>query len=107
MATRHPRIGVTADEELRAALAATRHLVDEPDRRSQAGQLRRLALIGAGSLLEGPESSHAARDCRRVVARPGVRPATRRLTDFPWLEGQEVDHTCESTRTLDWVRGDR
>lgn len=105
MATQHPRIGVTADDELRAALAATRHLVGEPEGRSQAGQLRRLALIGARSLLEGPDSSRSARDYRSILARPGVRPATRRLTGFPWLDDQEVDHAREATRTLDRVRG--
>lgn len=105
--TKQPRIGVTADAELRAALAATRDLVGEPDRRSQAGQLRRLALIGADALLEESSLTPGERDYQRILARSGGASPRAPRTTFPWLEGQEIDETNEASRILDWVRGER
>jgi hypothetical protein len=107
MATKHPRIGVTKDPDLAAALDATRPLLAPEETRSEAGHVRRLALIGARALGHGSAEARAALDRRRLLERPGVRPATRSLDDLPWLVGQPVDAERRASRALDWVRGER
>ena len=108
MATSHPRIGVTKDRELAAALERTRAQLDAAETRSEAGHVRRLALIGAGVLSAGVPQARAALDRQRVLERPGVRPATRDLlAELEWLDGAPVGEERRATRVLDWVRGDR
>ena len=107
MATAHRRIGVTRDPELAAALAATRGLLDRADTRSEAGQVRRLALLGARVLVDGRDDGHAARARQRLLDLPGVRPATRSLDELRWLDEDPVDPSGEASEALDWVRGGR
>ena len=107
MGTTHPRIGVTRDPALAAALDATRPLLGSEETRSEAGHVRRLALIGAQALGKGTVEARAARDRHRFLGRPGVRPATRSLDDLPWLEADPVDEGRRASRALDWVRGER
>lgn len=107
MATLHPRIGVTRDPDLAAALDATRPLLRDEETRSEAGHVRRLALIGARALRAGTADARAALDRQRVLERPGVRPATGGFDDLPWLDSDAVDDDREASRTLDWVRGGR
>jgi hypothetical protein len=107
MGTAHPRIGVTKDPDLAAALDATRPLLDSEETRSEAGHVRRLALIGARALGEGTLQVRAALDRQRVLERPGVRPATRGLDELPWLETDPVDDERGATRSLEWARGER
>ena len=108
MATSHPRIGVTKDRELAAALERTRAQLDPSETRSEAGHVRRLALIGAGALSAGGPQARAALDRQRVLDRPGVRPATRDLlAELQWLDGAPVDEERRGTRALEWVRGGR
>lgn len=77
MGTIHPRIGVTKHLDLAAALDLTRALLDPEETRSEAGHVRRLALIGADALGAGKTQARAALDRQRLLKRPGVRPATR------------------------------
>ncbi len=107
MGTTHPRIGVTKDPDLAAALALTRPLLDPEETRSEAGHVRRLALIGAGTLGAGTTQARAALDRQRLLERPGVRPATRGLEDLPWSDTDPVDEDRRASRTLEWVRGER
>ncbi len=107
MGTMHPRIGVTKDPALAAALDATRPLLRSEETGSEAGHLRRLALIGARALEKGTVEARAALDRQRLLDRPGVRPATRNLDDLPWLQTEPVDEKRRASRTLDWVRGER
>jgi hypothetical protein len=107
MATAHPRIGVTKDSDLAAALDATKPLLDPEETRSEAGHVRRLALIGARALGEGTAQARAALDRQRVLERPGVRPATRSLDELPWLETDAVDDERRASRSLEWARGER
>ena len=107
MGTTHPRIGVTKDPDLSAALDATRPLLGSDETRSEAGHVRRLALIGAQALGKGTVEARVALDRQRLRERPGVRPATRGLDDLPWLEADPVDEDRRASRTLDWVRGER
>ncbi len=107
MATTRPRIGVTKDPDLAAALEITRPLLDPEETRSEAGHVRRLALIGAGALGAGTTQARAALDRQRLLERPGVRPATCGLEDLPWLEADPVDEDRRASRTLEWVRGER
>lgn len=107
MATTYPRIGVTKDSDLAAALDATRPLLDSEETRSEAGHVRRLALIGAGALREGTLQARAALDRQRLLERPGVRPATRGIDDLPWLEAEPVDDERRASRSLEWARGER
>lgn len=97
-----PRIGVVKDAELARALDASRDLVDS---RSEAGQVRRLAIIGARSLLERDPDDSRAQLRRRLLDFPGTRFATTRLEDLPWLGGP-VDESCAGSADLDWARGD-
>ena len=107
MATSHTRIGVTKDPELALALDLTREHLKPEETRSEAGHLRRLALIGARVLREGTPEARAAVDRQRVLERPGVRPATRKLTDLPWLDEEPVDQSRRGSQALEWVRGER
>ncbi len=107
MGTIHPRIGVTKDPDLAAALDLTRALLDPEETRSEAGHVRRLALIGADALGAGNTQARAALDRQRLLKRPGVRPATRGLEDLPWLQVDPVDEDRRASRTLEWVRGER
>ena len=107
MATKHRRIGVVRDPELAAALAATRRLLDLTEGDSEAGQVRRLALIGAEALSSSDEGAADLVQRRRLLERDGVLPATRELTDLPWLDGETPDHDRKLSEALDWVRGQR
>ena len=107
MPTTHRRIAVTKDPELTAALEATRGLLDQVDTRSEAGQVRRLALLGARVLVDGRGEAHAARARQRLLDLPGVRPATRSLDELRWLDEDPVDPSGEASEALDWVRGGR
>ena len=74
MATKHPRVGVTKDPELAAALEATRALVPPADARAEAAHVRRLALIGARSLRTSGEAADIERARERIRAVTGARP---------------------------------
>jgi len=98
MGTTRPRIGVTKDPDLAAALETTRPLLNYEETRSEAGHVRRLALIGARELGKGTLEARAALNRQRLLERPGVRP---------WLEADPVDEDRRASHTLDWVRGER
>jgi len=98
---------VTGDPALAAALDATRPLLGSEETRSEAGHVRRLALIGARALGKGTVEARAALDRQRLLERPGVRPAACGLNDLPWLEAGPVDEDRRASRALDWVRGER
>ena len=107
MGTTHPRIGVTKDSDLAAALDATRPLLSSDETRSEAGHVRRLALIGARALGTGTIEARAALDRQRLLERAGVRPASLGLDDLSWLETDPIDPDRRATQTLEWVRGER
>ncbi len=107
MGTAHSRIGVTKDPDLAAALDATRPLLAAEETRSEAGHVRRLALIGASVLGKGDLDARGALDRQRLLERPGVRPATRGLDDLPWLQTEPADEDRRTSRALEWVRGER
>ncbi|MEJ7797889.1 MAG: hypothetical protein WKF42_05255 [Solirubrobacteraceae bacterium] len=107
MGTTHPRIGVTKDPDLAAALDATRPLLASGETRSEAGHVRRLALIGARALGDGTVEARAALDRQRVLDRRGVRAATRGLDALGWLDAEPIDASSRASRTLEWVRGER
>lgn len=106
MGTTHRRIGVTRDPDLAAALDATRPLLDSGETRSEAGHVRRLALIGARALGQGTLQARTALDRQRLLERPGVRPATRGVDELSWLDAEPIDEDCRASRTLEWVRGE-
>jgi hypothetical protein len=103
MGTSHPRIGVTKDPELAAALDVTRDLVGAE---SEAGQVRRLALLGARALVDGTADARATVDRQRILDRRGVRAASRDLLELPWLKAHP-DSERRLSATLEWVRGQR
>lgn len=105
MATAHRRIGVTKDQDLAAALDATRPLLGSDGASSEAGHVRRLALIGARALRDQTFPARAELDRQRIRERPGVRRASRALEDLPWLDGDTVDEEERASRALEWVRG--
>jgi hypothetical protein len=107
VATSFPRIGVTKDPQLAAALELTRPLLDAGETRSEAGHVRRLALLGAATLQAGSGDARAVIDRQRLLARIGVRPAVQPLDDLPWLEDEPVDEQRRVSRALDWARGHR
>jgi hypothetical protein len=107
MGTAHPRIGVTKDPVLAAALDATRPVLGSAQTRSEAGHVRHLALIGASALGRGKLQARRALDRQRILERPDVRPATRDLDDLPWLDAEPADEDRRASRTLEWVRGER
>jgi len=107
MPTAHRRIGVTKDPVLAAALDATRPLLSVDEALSEAGQVRRLALIGAEALQHAHVPAQGALDRQRLRQLPGVRPATRRIDDLPWLDAEGVDEARSASAALAWVRGDR
>lgn len=107
VSTIHPRIGVTKDSDLAAALDATRPLLGSEETRSEAGHVRRLALIGARALRKGTAEARSALDRQRLLERPGVRPATQALDDLAWLDADPVDQDRRASETLAWVRGER
>jgi len=98
---------VTRDPELAAALETTRALLDPADTRSEAGQVRRLALVGAHALAVGSALGEVSTERRRLLVREGVRPATGDLDELPWLDGSPVDDERRGSRALEWVRGER
>jgi hypothetical protein len=108
MTTKHPRIGVTKDPELAAALDATRALVPPTDARAEAAHVRRLALIGARSLQASGDGAAVERARERIRAVTGARPPS---VDFEQvltqLDGQGTDRGGELSKALDWVRGER
>lgn len=105
MPTTHRRIAVTRDPELADALERTRGVLDPVDTRSEAGHLRRLALLGARSLRDS-DAFEMSDSERRIRSIPGVRLATRDINDLPWLDGQEIDETRSASRAMEWVRRD-
>ncbi|MGI8749699.1 MAG: hypothetical protein ACR2J6_03985 [Thermoleophilaceae bacterium] len=107
MTTSHPRIGVTRDADLAAALDSTRPLFSEEETHSEAGHVRRLALIGARALRHEAPEAKAALDRQRLFERPGVRPATSGLDDLTWLDTEAVDRDRRAIGALEWVRGER
>jgi hypothetical protein len=107
MATQHPRIGLTRDRELAAALELTRDLLPDTETRSEAGHVRRLALLGATALAQGAGAGAGARARAAILSRAGVRPATQRVSALPWLAQDDVDGERTATRALDVVRGVR
>lgn len=108
MATKHPRIGVTKDPELAAALDATRALVPPTEARAEAAHVRRLALIGARSLQSSSDGAAVERARERIRAVTGARPPS---VDFEQvvsqLAEQGTDRGGELSKALDWVRGER
>lgn len=104
MPSQHARIGVTRDPALAAALEATRPLLQDEDTRSEAGHVRRLALLGARTLTAGDERALRAR--QKLLEIPGIRPGTGRLEDLPWLE-EAVDEERGLSKALEWARGER
>lgn len=76
MPTKLRRIAVTEDPELaEVLLRASAHLPG----RSSAALLKELALRGAESLASGADSNPKL---QRILAMPGVRPATGTFKDF-------------------------
>lgn len=43
---------------------------------------------------------------QKLLEIPGVRPATGRLEDLPWL-GEAADEERSLSKALEWVRGER
>lgn len=107
MPTGYPRIGVTKDPDLAAALEATRPLLDARETRSEAGHVRRLVLIGARALAAGTVQTRATLDRQRLLERPGIRPATLGIDELPWLQAELIDEDRRASRALDWARGER
>lgn len=107
MATAHPRIGLTRDPELAAALEVTRELLGDDAVRSEAGHVRELALLGAQALTQRTPLARAVVDRGRLLRRSGVRPATQDLADLPWLDEESVDDERRTSRDLEWARGER
>jgi len=105
--TGYPRIGVTKDPDLAAALEATRPLLDPRETRSEAGHVRRLVLIGARALSAGTTQTRATLDRQRLLERPGVRQATLSLDELPWLGAEPIDEERRASQALDWTRGER
>ncbi len=103
--TTHPRIGLTKDPELARALRMTTTLLSPDDVRSEAGHVRRLALIGA-RVLAGGEAQ--VRDRERLLALTRARAAEASFGALAeQLLEQPVDRRGELSRGLDWVRGER
>jgi hypothetical protein len=106
MGTQHPRIGVTRDPELGAALEITRDLLGPDDVGSEAGHVRRLALVGARYLVQDTVHGRIARDRAVVLAQAGARAGSGSLDDLTWLDSDPVDEDRTATRLLDEIRGD-
>lgn len=106
MPTTHRRIGVTRDPELTEALERTRSALDPADTRSEAGQVRRLALIGARTVGERGPVPEMSESERRIRSIPGVQLATKDLSDLWWLGQEPVDETRSASRAMEWVRKD-
>ncbi len=105
MPTTYPRVGVTKDPELARALRTTRTLLPSGDVRSEAGHVRRLALIGARALAD---SDAQVRDRERLLALTGARAAQESFGALAErLLEQPVDRRAELSRSVDWVRGER
>lgn len=107
MTSQHPRIGLTRDPELASAVESTRGLLDPAETRSEAGHVRRLALLGAQALRRGLGEGEGARDRKLILNRSGVRPATRTLEELPWLATESADRRRQASQALAWARGDR
>jgi hypothetical protein len=105
MGTQYPRVALVKDPELQAVLQSTRHLLDLAEIPSEAGRVKRLALIGARALL-GDDEEPALEAHLRVLGRPGVRPASHHLADLPWLDTETPDPENTASQGLEWVRGD-
>jgi len=97
---------VVKDAELAEALAASRDLLGERERRSEAGQVRRLAILGAQALLARNPVVLDDRVRRRLLDFPGSRPAIAHFEDLPWLD-EPVDESHALSADLDWARGER
>jgi hypothetical protein len=102
VATKHPRIAVTRDPELDAALRrAGATLGDRP----AATLVRDLALRGAASLPPSPPSDAL----RELIEEHGGRLAARSLTAQLDEGGTRaaVDHERAATRALEDLRAER
>lgn len=104
MPTSHRRINVTCDPELAAALEQARPLLAE---RSDAARVRALALAGARALREqAPPQTEAEAVRARLLAIPGIQPATKPTGLMPWFEEMlKQEPTTKGSETLEWVRG--
>ena len=108
MGTKHPRIGVTKDPELAAALDATRAHVPPGEARAEAAHVRRLALIGARSLQSTSDGAAVERARERIRAVTGARPPSADFEQvLTQLAEQPADRGGELSKALDWVRGQR
>ncbi len=108
MTTKHPRVGVTKDPELAAALEATRALVPPADARAEAAHVRRLALLGARSLRASGDAADVERARERIRAVTGATPPSVDFDQVLELLGeQHADRGGELSKALDWVRGER
>lgn len=105
MASRHPRLGVVRDPEVKRALALTKPLLDPTETRSAAAQLRALTLRGAQAVLAGadPDSQLQARLAERYGARP-ARGSLLELDPPPGEPGPE--NAAPASDALRWVRGE-
>lgn len=105
MPTKHRRIAVVEDPELKKAL--TRASSQFPGS-SSAGLLRRLAMLGAETLEEpqGPPTK-----LERLLSRPGVRPARGNLKEFLAKHGDrsvpEGADPLRGTKALEEQREER
>jgi len=103
MASKYPRLGVARDPELTEALTQTRDLLDVDERRSQAAQVRALALRGAKSLLDA-DPVEAER--RRLQKKYNLIPATADPRTLRMPEGEiDPDDPTPMSDALRWVRG--
>ncbi|MEI2702301.1 MAG: hypothetical protein V9E83_07870 [Baekduia sp.] len=101
MPTKHRRINVTCDQQLRAALDAAAPYARA---KSDAGLIRELALAGAKALEEVDVDETRA----EILAIPGIIPARNPGGRLDWMDEllkQPVSNA--GTEALEWARGDR
>lgn len=104
MPTAHRRVNVTCDPQLSAALEATRPLLDA---KSDAGQIRALALAGARALSENSPGHAVIAARQELLARGRLRPAISTARSLPWLDELLAEETTtRGSYALAWVRGD-
>lgn len=109
MPTTKPRIALVRDERLDRALRTTRTALPPADVRSDAAQLRALALLGAEMVTRDPARAARTALDDRLVARHGMRPPeaegfAQLVEDLPEVDR---DDPYGGTRALEWVRGER
>jgi len=103
--TKHRRIAVVEDPELRKALALAS---SQYPGKSSAGLLRQLAILGAETL----ETSRAApTKLERLLARPGVVPGRGNIQEYlarrPDLREFDPADPHPGTRALEELREDK